>query len=80
MRRAAVHAVNGLGKTDQRIDLRAGDFKVVAHRNVRSVHGSPAGEEIVGLKRALRLEHASVLGDDMATAAVYELGQLAALR
>ena len=68
-----------LGKTDQRVDLRTGDLEVIAHRNVRSVHGSPAGEEIAGLKRALRLEHARVLGDDMATAAVDEVGELAAL-
>ena len=76
----AVDAVDGLGETDQRIDLRAGDLEVVAHRDVRSVHRSPAGDEVAGIKRPLRLEHARVLGDDVAAAAVDEVGQLAAAR
>ena len=72
-----VDALNGLGQSGQHVDLGTGDLKVVAHRDVGSVHGAPAGDEIAASKRALRLEHARVLGDDMATAAVDEIGQLA---
>ena len=73
-----VDALDRLGQSGQHIDLGTGDLKVVAHRDMGSVHGAPTGDEIAGLKRALRLEHARVLGDDVATAAVDELGQLAA--
>ena len=70
-----VHAREALRVIGEEVDLRAGDRKVVAHRGLRSVHRRAAGSKVAGLQRPLGFEHARVLGDDVAAAAIDEVGQ-----
>ncbi len=75
----AINAFDALCECCEEVDLRAGDLEIVAHRGLRGVHRRPAGHEVARVQRPLGLEHPCVLGDDVAAAAIDEVGKGAAM-